>query len=162
MTSQKQLGPLASASRKSLMQPRVIMITSFDTATADSCFNNAVGVSDPGIIPDNQMTASSQYSYNYHPYYSRLHGNRGDGWCARSSLSSTQDWLQVDLGKTTEICGVATQGDVDGDEWTTDFKLSYYSSNGSGWTYYLSEMVRVKTSPRNRAVHELISYPLSR
>lgn len=136
------------------------MITSFDTALAGFCFNNAVGVFDPGIIPDNQMTASSQYSSGYHPCYGGLHGNRGDGWCARRS-SSTQDWLQVDLGKTTEICGVATQGDVDGDEWTTDFKLSYYSSNGSGWTYYLSEMVRVKTSPRNRVVHEFISYTLS-
>ena len=84
------------------------------------------------------MTASSFYENddNYQPAYGRLHGTRGDGWCANERNGS--DWLQVDLGKVFELCGVATQGDVtydNEDEWVTDFKLSY-SSDGNNWESY--------------------------
>jgi len=63
-----------------------------------NCFNYAVGVADPGIILNSQMSASS-----YYPYYGRLNGNRGDGWCAERRTGTT-DWLQIDLGRTTEVC----------------------------------------------------------
>ena len=103
----------------------------------DKCFCNAIGVANQSVIPDNQMKASSFYHspgvYDA-PHYGRLHGNRGDGWCA--STGNGNDWLQVDLGKIFQLCGVATQGDGDsgfGDEWVTDFKLSY-SSNEKNWT----------------------------
>ena len=33
----------------------------------------------PSVIFDSQMTASSQYSNSYKPFYGRLHGLRGDG-----------------------------------------------------------------------------------
>jgi len=64
---------------------------------SDKCFKNAVGVSNPNVIPDNQMTASSFYrdNDNYQPAYGRLHGNRGDGWCAWDRDGN--GWLQVDL-----------------------------------------------------------------
>ena len=80
------------------------------------------------------MTASSQFGDGYQPAYGRLNGDRGDGWCAKTS-SSSEDWLQVDLGRTLEVCAVATQGDRNGNEWVTDFKLSY-SSDGNVWTPY--------------------------
>ena len=80
------------------------------------------------------MTASSKYSDKYQPFYGRLHGERGDGWCSKTANGS-EDWLQVDLGNTREVCAVATQGDINGNEWTTDFKLSY-SSDGNRWTIY--------------------------
>ena len=84
------------------------------------------------------MTASSFYKNdeNYKPAYGRLHGNRGDGWCA--STANGSDWLQVDLGRVFQLCAVATQGDRtydQSDEWVTDFKLSY-SSDGNTWTNY--------------------------
>ena len=94
------------------------------------------------------MTASSYYddSYGYYPaYYGRL--NALSSWCAQTRDGS-QDWLQVDLGKTFELCGVATQGNGDGKlkEWVIDFKLSY-AADGSSWTTYLdtdgSELVRL-------------------
>ena len=47
---------------------------------ADACFNNAVGVADPGIIPDYQINASSWYYTrykSYSPYYGRLNETRG-------------------------------------------------------------------------------------
>ena len=33
------------------------------------------------------------------------------------------------------MCGVATQGDIDGDEWVTEFELSF-SSSGDSWETY--------------------------
>ena len=101
---------------------------------ADDCFAKPVGISDQGIIPDNQITASSQYSTGYQAAYGRLNGDRGDGWCAKEA-GRNDDWLQVHLGKTIEVCGIASQGDRNGNEWVTDFKLSY-STDGKNWTPY--------------------------
>jgi len=106
---------------------------------ADACFNNPVGVADPDIIPDNQFSASSYYLLptSYYPYHGRLNQTRGYGWCA-SSCCDNQDWLQVDLGRIIEICGVATQGHRGGDRnsMVTDFKLSF-SFDGNVWNTYL-------------------------
>ena len=81
------------------------------------------------------MTASTYFSSGYSPHYGRLHGTRGDGWGAKKSKDLT-DWLQVDFGRTALVCAVATQGDINGNEWVIDFSLSF-SSNGSGasWVY---------------------------
>ena len=110
----------------------LIYISTF-SFTADIC-TTPVGISDTSNIPDNQFTASSRYNDRYLAAYGRLNGTRGDGWCAKKPRQ-TDDWLQVDLGKTLWVCAVATQGDINGNEWTTDFKLSY-SSDGSNWTAY--------------------------
>ena len=37
-----------------------------------------------------------------------------------------------------EVCGVATQGERNGNEWVTDFKL-LYSSDGKKWRTYKDE-----------------------
>ena len=112
-----------------------------------NCFSYAVGVADPGIIRANQMTTTSYYhAYDgYHPaHYGRL--NTDSSWCSENEDGS-HDWLQVDLGKTFELCGVATRGNGNGrfDEWVTKFKLSY-SADESSWTTYLdtdgSQLVR--------------------
>ena len=77
------------------------------------------------------MTASSYHSANFQPAYGRLNGKRGDGWCAGTS-SRNDEWLQVDLGKLYTVCAVATQGDRNGNEWVTKFKLSF-SVDGESW-----------------------------
>ena len=80
------------------------------------------------------MTASSEYNTGYQAAYGRLNGDRGDGWCAKEAAKN-DDWLQVDLGKTMELCALTTQGDRNGNEWVTAFKLSY-STDGNNWTPY--------------------------
>lgn len=80
------------------------------------------------------MTASSQFGDNFQPSYGRLNGDRGNGWCAKEA-NRNDDWLQIDLGKVIDVCAVATQGDRNGNEWITDFKISY-SSHGVSWTPY--------------------------
>ena len=83
------------------------------------------------------MTASSytttDYS-SYRAYNGRLHDTRGDGWCS-AVPGSNNDWLQIDFARIIQVCAVASQGDVNGNEWVTDFKLSY-SSDGNTWTTY--------------------------
>ncbi|KAL9982451.1 hypothetical protein ACROYT_G004494 [Oculina patagonica] len=101
---------------------------------ADDCFTKPVGVSDQAKIPDSHMTASSQYSDIYQPAYGRLNGDRGDGWCAKEA-NRNDDWLQVDLGTTFQVCAVASQGNRIGINWVTDFKLSY-SLDGNVWAPY--------------------------
>ena len=94
------------------------------------------------------MTASSQYGGDYQAAYGRLNGNRGDGWCAKEGARN-DDWLQVDLGAAYQVCGIATQGDRNGNEWVTDFKLSY-SSDENTWITYKdansAEVVRCYTA----------------
>lgn len=81
------------------------------------------------------MTASSAYGNGFIGAYGRLRGNRGDGWCPKTNGN---EWLQVDLGKSIEVCAFKTQGDRNGNEWTKAFKVSY-SSDGSTWTTYKDE-----------------------
>ena len=80
------------------------------------------------------MTASSQYGAGYQPAYGRLSGDRGDGWCAKEA-DRNDDWLQVDLREMIKVCAIASQGDRNGNEWVTAFKLSY-SSDAQTWTPY--------------------------
>ncbi|XP_068689627.1 lactadherin-like, partial [Montipora foliosa] len=102
------------------------------TTPASTCFHHAVGVADPSIISDDQMTASSYYSSYWLPHYGRLNDTRGGGWAARLS-SSVSDWLQIDFERTVQVCAVETQGDVDGNEWVIAFYLSF-SSDGVSWS----------------------------
>lgn len=110
--------------------------------TGNVCFGRAVGIADENVIPDNQISASSWHDSDYLPHYGRLHGNRGKGWCAKSN-STNMDWLMIDLGKTFEICGVATQGSVH--SWATDFMLTY-SVDGNNWNAYLDSSGAIMVS----------------
>ena len=114
--------------------PQQLRSKHFFLSELESCRKNPVGISDQAKIPDSGLTASSKYSDYYQPAYGRLNGNRGDGWCAKEATRN-DDWLQVDLGKTVQVCAVATQGDINGNEWVTDFKLSF-STNGSDFITY--------------------------
>ena len=95
-----------------------------------------VGISDQSIILDSKMTASSEFNNNFKAGYGRLNGKRGDGWCTKTNHQN--DWLQVDLGKTIQMCAVATQGDINGNEWTEEYKL-FTSSDGKTWKPYKDE-----------------------
>ena len=81
------------------------------------------------------MTASSDASSNYYPYYGRLNGNRGKGaWCTKTTSDRT-DYLQVDMGTVHSVCAVATQGHRQGSHWTTNYKL-HLSTDGITWNTY--------------------------
>ena len=84
------------------------------------------------------MTASSNYGQDWQAAYGRLNGDRGDGWCTKEA-GRNDEWLQVDLVKSIQACGLATQGDIKGARrWVKAFKLSY-SFDGANWETYRDE-----------------------
>ena len=96
----------------------------------------AVGVTDSNRISNAQMTASSYYNANYHPYNARLNKRRGKGgWAPITSGGPRTDWLQVDMATIQSVCGVATQGLAQLNEWTTSYVL-HMSKDEITWNPY--------------------------
>ena len=95
----------------------------------------ALGVEDPNMISDAQITASSNY-LSYYPRKGRLNGN--SGWCQRLP-KITNDYLQVDMGAGRTVCGVATQGKANG-SFVKSYRLSF-SNDGTSWTAYKEQNV---------------------
>ena len=60
-------------------------------------------------------------------------GESGEWYSSRAKQYRKK--LQVDLETPVEVCAIATQGDIDGDEWVKAFKLSY-SYNGRNLKTY--------------------------
>ena len=94
---------------------------------------NLFGMKD-GTIPDNQITASSQFSAIHSWVYARLDivrtGNIGGGW---ATLYNNQDqWIQVDLGELQTVSGIITQGRQDYNQWVTEYQVEY-STDCSTW-----------------------------
>ncbi|EDO48083.1 predicted protein, partial [Nematostella vectensis] len=79
-------------------------------------------------IHNNQITASSQYDKNHAPYLARLFAKRRGrfmgAWSAK--VNNRHQWLQIDLGRTMRLEGIATQGREDANQWVRQFWL-YYS-----------------------------------
>ena len=78
-------------------------------------------------IEDWQLAASSARSRsedsNCAVKYARLHGKGSKAWCA--GKKENNEWLLVDLGVTSEVSGVVTQGRSEVEEWVTKFMISY-------------------------------------
>ena len=96
------------------------------------------------VVPDSDMTASSQYDSTTAPSGGRLnyqtqYDDQGvtvtqiGGWAA-AKLDQDQ-WLQVKFSQVFQITAVATQGQEDAANWVTSYKLQY-SIDGSAWTDY--------------------------
>ena len=93
-----------------------------------------------GVIPDEQITASSVKSVNHAAHHGRLHFKKIQGtagaWTADNE--DLHQWLQVDTGNPyTKITRVATQGRDSAvtDQWVTMYKLQY-GSNGVHFRCY--------------------------
>ncbi|XP_032227338.1 lactadherin isoform X2 [Nematostella vectensis] len=106
-----------------------------------------------GSIPDSSITASSQYSQQYAPYYGRLNNQRVSGihwgaWAAKTVRKA--EHLQVDLGRVTWITHVATQGRPIGnnDQWVSEYSVEY-SLRGDQWQSYQDGNGVTKIFPGN-------------
>ena len=87
-----------------------------------------VGMED-GSIPDNHITATSQFFFptqNFGPDQARLNGP--NAWSTHN-LNQNQ-YLQVALNKKQYVIGVITQGFSDA--WTTHYKVEF-TEDGSKW-----------------------------
>ena len=87
-----------------------------------------------GKIASKAITASSFFDKFHAPFRGRLHlAKRGrfvGAWRAR--YNNHNQWLQVDLGRTMKITGIATQGRQDLDEWVTAYWV-LHSMDGVGF-----------------------------
>lgn len=90
-----------------------------------------------GHLLDNALSASTSYSANHIPQFSRLNkipaSGKAGAWCTRTNNGN--EWLQVSFGRETTVTQVATQGRYDADQWLTSYSLSY-SVDGSHWAWY--------------------------
>ncbi|XP_071795614.1 uncharacterized protein [Asterias amurensis] len=85
-----------------------------------------------GSIPDDRITASSQWSSNYPPSNARLNLN-GCWGPAKNQLDHS--WLQIFTGsEPVQIEGVITQGCQDVDWYVKHYHVQY-SIDGTAWLY---------------------------
>ena len=81
-------------------------------------------MSDPNseyYIPDSSIQASSEYSPKYKASYGRLHNSVR--WVA--ATHDTQPWIEADLGRLFNVCGIQTQGSGT-TNWLITLKVSTY------------------------------------
>uniref|UniRef100_A0A674P1E8 receptor protein-tyrosine kinase n=1 Tax=Takifugu rubripes TaxID=31033 RepID=A0A674P1E8_TAKRU len=106
----------------------------------------ALGMED-GRIPDEAITASSQWYETTGPQYARLNQEKGDGaWCPEPSDSQ---YLQVDLGKLTFLTVVGTQGRYvqnSGKEFARAYRLNY-SRDGLLWKSWRNRLGNEVSDP---------------
>ena len=86
-----------------------------------------------GLIPDNDITASSKLNANTPAKNGRLNYTAGSSWCA--STNDSNPYLQIDLQTLHIICAVSTQGNSQADDWVKTYTLQI-STNGTTWTDY--------------------------
>ena len=82
-------------------------------------------------IKNAAITSSSQWDQNHAPWLARLHRSRRGrfigAWSSRRN--DYKQWLQVDMGRSMKVTGIATQGRQDADQWVTAYYV-YISSDG--------------------------------
>ena len=88
-------------------------------------------------IPDAHITASSQLDDNNRAALARLQlkedGLKQGGWSAL--YNDFGQWIQVDLGGSTRVTRVATQGKNAGDAWVVKYRLQYREDLGINFTF---------------------------
>ncbi|XP_051914679.1 neuropilin-2a isoform X2 [Hippocampus zosterae] len=99
-----------------------------------------------GLLPDNQISASSSRDMMWNPSAARLVASRSGWFPAPSQPLAGEEWLQVDLGVPKTVRGVITQGARGGEAasgGTTEnraFVRKYkvaYSLNGKEWNFIM-------------------------
>lgn len=119
-------------------------------------------MSGPLVVPSTSITSSTSSDSNHAAPAGRLHPIRTNTapscWRAQSTTSSNE-WFQVDLGKSRIIRGITTAGNPDAQEWVTQYKL-LYNIHGPryNFNYYSEPYGKVKTIPGNTNNNETATY----
>ncbi|XP_078667371.1 uncharacterized protein LOC144909181 [Branchiostoma floridae x Branchiostoma belcheri] len=113
-------------------------------------------------IPDFFVTASSEYKPEFAPFQARHSPFTTQAYCWVPSAVVDQ-WIQVYLGKTTEVTGVVISGGCsnwDLGSWVTSFTLAF-SMDGASWEPYVGSSDNVQVFRGNRDRYNRVSRPLS-
>ncbi|KAM6086912.1 neuropilin-1 isoform 2-T2 [Chlamydotis macqueenii] len=104
-----------------------------------------------GLIPDSQITASTQVDRNWIPENARLITSRS-GWALPPTTHPyTNEWLQIDLGEEKKVRGIIIQGGKHRENkvFMKKFKIGY-SNNESDWKMIMdSSKKKIKTFEGN-------------
>ena len=88
-------------------------------------------MSDNSVISDQRISVSSSLR-GRRPPYGRLKGS--NAWIPATN-NGNNDFLQLDLGSLYFVCGVATQGNPNDNDWTKTYKIET-SLDNVVWTFY--------------------------
>ncbi|XP_028259769.1 contactin-associated protein-like 4 [Parambassis ranga] len=108
-------------------------------------------------LPLSSFRSSSQLSSSHGPVYAKV--NRREGAGGWSPLSSDRyQWLEVDLGRRTQITAVATQGRYGSSDWLTSYLLMF-SDTGHNWRQHRQED-SLGAFPGNSNADTVVQYKL--
>ncbi|EDO48090.1 predicted protein, partial [Nematostella vectensis] len=115
-------------------------------------------------VPNNAITASSEFDPDHGAKYGRLNNRRRGrargGWSAKKNARG--QWIQVRLRRRTTITAILTQGRQDNDQWVKTYTIKY-SSNGKNFKpYTVRGRVRVflANGDRNTVVDRTLRPPI--
>ncbi|XP_076010526.1 contactin-associated protein-like 4 [Genypterus blacodes] len=136
----------------SLLLLLLLLLGSCGTAGEDVCDNSLVA-----NLPPSSFRSSSQLSSSHGPGFAKV--NRREGAGGWSPLSSDRyQWLEVDLGRRTQITAVATQGRYGSSDWLTAYLLMF-SDTGHNWRQHRQED-GLGAFPGNSNADTVIQYKL--
>ncbi|XP_029683615.1 contactin-associated protein-like 5 isoform X2 [Takifugu rubripes] len=88
------------------------------------------------LLPSS-FRSSSQLSSSHGPVFAKVNRREGaGGWSPL--VSDRYQWLEVDLGRRTQISAIATQGRYGSSDWLTSYMLMF-SDTGHNWRQHRQE-----------------------
>jgi hypothetical protein len=101
-------------------------------------------VSGPLIADDNKINVSSMHDPIHSNAAARIHSINPlkvpMGW--KAAVDDSNQWIQVDLGKTMIIRGITTMGSAVRQEWVTSYNVIYHVDTTEN--YYQEPYANVK------------------
>ncbi|XP_022622371.1 contactin-associated protein-like 4 [Seriola dumerili] len=125
-----------------------------------SCGTGAEEVCDNPLVfnlPPSSFRSSSQLSSSHGPVFAKVNRREGaGGWSPL--VSDRYQWLEVDLGRRTQITAVATQGRYGSSDWLTAYLLMF-SDTGHNWRLHRQED-SLGAFPGNSNADTVVQYKL--
>ncbi|XP_034737692.1 contactin-associated protein-like 4 isoform X2 [Etheostoma cragini] len=110
-----------------------------------------------GNLPPSSFRSSSQLTSSHGPVFAKVNRREGaGGWSPL--VSDRYQWLEVDLGRRTQITAVATQGRYGSSDWLTAFLLMF-SDTGHNWRLHRQED-SLGAFPGNSNADTVVQYKL--
>ncbi|KAF3835413.1 hypothetical protein F7725_027971 [Dissostichus mawsoni] len=109
-------------------------------------------------LPPSSFRSSSQLTSSHGPVFAKVNRREGAGGWA-PLVSDRYQWLEVDLGKRTQITAVATQGRYGSSDWLTSYLLMF-SDTGHNWRQHRQED-SLEAFPGNSNADTVVQYKLN-
>ncbi|KAM9357743.1 contactin-associated protein-like 4 [Symphorus nematophorus] len=108
-------------------------------------------------LPPSSFRSSSQLTSSHGPVFAKVNRREGaGGWSPL--VSDRYQWLEVDLGRRTQITAVATQGRYGSSDWLMGYLLMF-SDTGHNWRQHRQED-SLGVFPGNSNADTVVQYKL--